>query len=79
MWPTIITQSFTSSFYQIPETVQKWEKLAEKELQKSKSKHSLSSLRTNRISPEGIEIQPVYFDLNDTPNPEMPGIEPYTR
>lgn len=79
MWPTIITQSFSSSSYQIPETVQKWEKLAEKELQKSKSKHSLSSLRTNRISPEGIEIQPVYFDLNNASNPDMPGIEPYTR
>jgi methylmalonyl-CoA mutase len=78
LW-SITTQPFSCSSYQIPETVQKWEKLAEKELQKSKSKHNLSSLRTNRISPEGIEIQPVYFDLNNPSNPEMPGVEPYTR
>lgn len=65
------------STYQKPETVEKWEKLAEKELSKAKGL-SVDYLRTNRITPEGVAIQPVYWDLNSE-NPEMPGIFPYTR
>jgi len=71
--------SSSSSSYQPPATVTEWEKLAEKEIAKSKSKHTISSLRSKRVTPEGIEIQPVYYDLNNQTNPEMPGIEPYTR
>lgn len=59
--------------------MQKWESLAEKELLKSKSSHTISSLRTDRTTPEGIEIQPVYWDVNDPENPEMPGVHPFTR
>ena len=73
------SSSILQQEYQSPSTVLQWEKLAEKELQKSKSNHTVSSLRTERLTPEGIEIQPVYWDLNNTTDPEMPGVEPYTR
>ena len=59
--------------------VDKWETLAEKELKRSKVHGGLSSLRTERITPEGIEIQPVYYDLSSPEDAEMPGVEPYTR
>ena len=65
--------------YEKPSTVKQWENLAEKEIIKSKSAHTVSSLRTDRTTPEGIEIQPVYWDLKNSDNPEMPGIEPFTR
>jgi len=61
----------------LPDSVQQWEKLAEKELSRSKDA-TVASLRTDRLSPEGIAIQPVYWDLNSE-NPEMPGIFPFTR
>jgi len=59
--------------------VQKWEALAEQELIRSKSPHTLSSLRTSRITPEDIEIQPVYYDYCNPSTAEMPGVEPFTR
>eukprot|EP00804_Cyclotella_cryptica_P027421 CCRYP_008838-RA/>CCRYP_008838-RA protein AED:0.06 eAED:0.06 QI:249/1/1/1/0.85/0.87/8/1477/762 len=59
-----------------PANVSLWEKLAEKEL--SKSEKTVHSLRTERVIPEGIAIQPVYYNLNDT-NPAMPGVKPYDR
>mmetsp|Transcript_12697 Transcript_12697/g.23804 ORF Transcript_12697/g.23804 Transcript_12697/m.23804 type:complete len:805 (-) Transcript_12697:66-2480(-) len=61
--------------------VEKWEALAQKELIHSKSTHTLTSLRTTRLTPEGIAIQPVYYDLQQQQHHdvEMPGIEPYTR
>jgi methylmalonyl-CoA mutase len=59
--------------------VQKWEALAEKELIRSKSPHTLSSLRTSRITPEDIEIQPIYYDYLNPSTAEMPGVEPFTR
>ncbi len=65
--------------YKKPSTVQQWEELAEKELLKSKSTHTISSLRTERRTPEGIEVQPVYWDLNNNENPDMPGVQPFTR
>ena len=68
-----------SSSYKIPPTVLQWENQAEKELKKSKSPHSVSSLRSDRMTPEGIQVQPVYWDLNNSSDPEMPGLEPYTR
>ena len=72
--PTVTAaQSFSS--YQTPESVAKWEKLAAKELGKDTT---VDKMRTERITPEGIAIQPVYWDVND-PNPEMPGVFPYTR
>lgn len=66
------------STYRKPDAVEKWEALAEKELSKSKGL-TLEGLRTDRITPEGVAIQPVYWDINDSENPEMPGIFPYTR
>ena len=74
------SSSSSSSFeeFKLPESVQAWEKVAEQELRRSKK--SVASLRTDRITPEGIQIQPVYWDLNDANNnPEMPGVYPYTR
>jgi len=75
------------SSYTLPQSVQQWEKLANEELSKSKSKDkqvTVDSLRTERITPEGIEIQPVYWDFAPDKNidgdgPEMPGIFPFTR
>ena len=59
--------------YVPPETVQQWEKTAEKELSRSKTL-SVDHLRTQRLTPEGIAIQPVYYDLNnDNKEPPMPG------
>jgi len=65
----------------IPKTVRDWEKLAELELSKTKDNQfkTVSALKTQRLSPEGIAIQPVYYDLSDTESPEMPGITPFTR
>ena len=63
--------------YQLPPAVETWEKVAEKEL--SRSNTSVASLRTDRVTPEGIQIQPVYWDLQDPDNAEMPGVFPYTR
>jgi len=62
----------------LPKTVQQWEKLADKELAKAKNV-SVDTLRTERITPEGISIQPVYWDLNNPEDPEMPGVYPFTR
>lgn len=62
----------------LPTTVQKWEKLADKELAKAKNV-SVDTLRSDRITPEGIAIQPVYWDLDNPENPEMPGVYPFTR
>ena len=72
------------STFTLPPSVQEWENLAKQELAKSKSKVSVDSLRTERITPEGIEIQPVYWDVasaesKDGDGPEMPGVFPFTR
>jgi methylmalonyl-CoA mutase len=72
-----ISRHFLST-YAPPETVKQWEKLANKELSRAKNV-SVDSLRTDRTTPEGIHIQPVYWDLNNSKDPEMPGIFPYTR
>ncbi|KAL3934090.1 MAG: hypothetical protein SGBAC_010117 [Bacillariaceae sp.] len=64
------------STYTPPENVEKWETLANKEL--SRAKKSVDYLRSERVTPEGIQIQPVYWDLKD-PEPEMPGVFPYSR
>jgi len=66
----------TLSSYTPPENVETWEKLANKEL--SRAKKSVDYLRSERVTPEGIQIQPVYWDLND-PEPEMPGVYPFSR
>ena len=57
--------------------MEKWEKLAEKELSRS-PRHSVDSLRTQRLTAEGLAVQPVYYDL-DEENPELPGVWPFTR
>jgi len=59
-------------------SLQAWETLAKEEMKKSRSSQTLESLRSERVTPEGIAIQPVYYDYlsNDA---EMPGIAPYTR
>ena len=62
--------------YQKPPSVELWESLAKKEL--SKSNRTVDTLRTQRITPEGIAIQPVYYDL-DSSTPSMPGIKPFER
>jgi hypothetical protein len=61
----------------LPNSVQQWEKLADKELSRAKNV-SVETLRTERITPEGVSIQPVYWDLNSD-DPEMPGVFPFTR
>jgi len=66
----------SSSKFTLPVTVQQWEKLANKEL--AKTHVTVDSLRTERIIPEKIAIQPVYWDLSDE-NAEMPGVFPFTR
>lgn len=63
--------------YEKPASVKQWEELANKELSRSETV-SVDTLRTDRITPEGIAVQPVYYDL-DSDNPEMPGVFPYTR
>ena len=62
--------------YQKPLNLQQWEALANKEL--SRSNKTIDTLRTQRLTPEGISIQPVYYDL-DTSSPDLPGIAPYDR
>lgn len=69
--------STSSSEYVKPESVAEWERLAEKELKRSKTV-TVDFLRTKRITPEGIALQPVYYDL-ESDNPEMPGVSPFTR
>ena len=67
-----------SQFYStLPKTVEQWEKLANKELEKAENV-SVDYLRSKRVTPEGILIQPVYWDLSSN-EPEMPGVYPYTR
>jgi methylmalonyl-CoA mutase len=60
------------------QNLRQWEALVEKELSRAKSKHTIASLRSNRVTPEGIAIQPVYYDLNSD-EPELPGVFPFTR
>lgn len=58
-----------------------WEGKAEKELSRSKYL-SVDYLRTQRVTPEGIAIQPVYWDLKHDDSergPPMPGVFPYER
>eukprot|EP00934_Nitzschia_sp_Nitz4_P003447 Nitzschia sp. Nitz4//scaffold380_size13111//2834//5335//NITZ4_008981-RA/size13111-augustus-gene-0.36-mRNA-1//1//CDS//3329549876//3437//frame0 len=61
----------------LPESVQKWEALADKELSRAKNV-SVDTLRTDRITPEGVAVQPVYWDTNSDA-PEMPGVFPFKR
>ena len=71
-------------FYEAPVNVKRWDQLASKELEQSQKrsrtlpKQTVETLRTSRVTPEQIAIQPVYYDLN-SPSPDLPGIEPYTR
>lgn len=61
-------------------SVKEWEETAASELKRSKSV-SVDSLRTKRLTPEGIAVQPVYWDwqLPADQEPEMPGVFPFTR
>ena len=72
------TRSLSSS---LPASVIEWEGKAEKEL--GRSKHlTVDYLRTQRVTPEGIAIQPVYWDLkhdDSEKGPPMPGVFPYER
>ena len=71
--------STESDKYVPPESVQEWEGKAAKELARAQSKYtSTASLRTERLTPEGIAVQPVYYDLSSS-EPEMPGVFPFTR
>ena len=71
-------ESSSSSYppYQKPLNLQQWETLANKEL--SRSNKTIDTLRTQRLTPEGISFQPVYYNL-DTSSPDLPGIAPYDR
>jgi methylmalonyl-CoA mutase len=79
-----------------PTVLNEWEQLANKELSRNKKGYtSVEQLRTQRITPEGIAIQPVYYNLVQQQQPplpnmttersgsttelELPGIYPYTR
>ena len=59
-----------------PTSVQMWEALADKEL---RGATTVDTLRTERITPEGIAMQPVYYNLLNDDMPDMPGVFPYTR
>jgi methylmalonyl-CoA mutase len=63
----------------VPPTVERWEKLANEELSKGEPVSCVDTLRSERVTPEGVQIQPVYWDLSNPENPEMPGVYPYTR
>lgn len=84
-WTQCYLRSVSSSStppepYVKPKALQEWEALANKEL--SKSKHTVDSLRTERVTPEGIHIQPVYFDLENDGSERplsFPGVFPYER
>jgi methylmalonyl-CoA mutase len=75
-----VTRCFSSytDDYIKPPSVAQWEQAATKELSRSKTNLTVDSLRTDRITPEGLTMQPVYYDLGSE-NPELPGIFPYTR
>jgi methylmalonyl-CoA mutase len=74
--------------YIAPPVLKEWEALANKELSRNKQGYtSVDQLRTDRVTPEGIAIQPVYYDVaaktssddgHSSPM-ELPGIYPYTR
>lgn len=72
------TTSGSGGEYKKPASLVEWEAAAEKEYVSSKTGKTLDSVRTQRVTPEGIAIQPVYFDLEDD-SPELPGVYPYTR
>jgi methylmalonyl-CoA mutase len=75
---TTANSSFSHDEYTKPATVLEWEKLAAKELSRSKGGLTVDSLRASRVTPEGISMQPIYYDLT-TEAPEMPGVYPFTR
>jgi methylmalonyl-CoA mutase len=73
--------SSDASSYTPPAVLQEWEALANKELSRNKKGFtSVEQLRTERVTPEGIAMQPVYYDVSGTKETiELPGIYPYTR
>jgi len=75
--PRLLFTTSAGSNHKKQSGIEQWEKAAEKELSRAKN-ISVDSLRCNRLSPEGIAIQPVYYDINSD-DPEMPGVYPYTR
>ena len=50
--------------YEKPATVREWETKAAQELKRSKTGRTVDQMRTERRTPEGIELQPVYYDLS---------------
>ena len=76
--------SYTRSFQSQKKSMETWDKLANKELSRSPKKQiqTADDLRSKRITPEGIAIQPVYYNISeDSMNDSMdlPGLPPYTR
>jgi hypothetical protein len=72
-------EQHTTSDYVKPNSLLQWEQAAQKELARSRSPYTtIDALRTNRITPEGIAVQPVYYNLQQQ-QPELPGVFPYTR
>ena len=69
-----------ASSYTPPPVLQEWEALANKELSRNKKGFTnVDQLRTERVTPEGIAIQPVYYNIQPNANVELPGIYPFTR
>ena len=70
--------------YQKPASLVEWEAKASQELERNRKTQkgwtTIDQLRTERVTPEGIAVQPVYYDLdNNNNNPALPGVFPYTR
>jgi methylmalonyl-CoA mutase N-terminal domain/subunit len=81
--------------YVTPPSVQEWEQLATREWARATKQKNVSVDDWQRhcqshVTPEGIAIQPVYYDYNSatqnessssssSSSPEMPGVFPYTR
>mmetsp|Transcript_16280 Transcript_16280/g.38433 ORF Transcript_16280/g.38433 Transcript_16280/m.38433 type:complete len:818 (+) Transcript_16280:88-2541(+) len=80
---TTTTTATTTKEWKPPAAVQEWEAKANKELSRGGTPYAnVTALRTQRVTPEGIAVQPVYFNLNDTDHHqtvEMPGVFPFTR
>jgi methylmalonyl-CoA mutase len=73
---TTIRTLSTAADYTPPKTLAEWEKLASKELKSTC--HTIDWMRSERLTPEGIAVQPVYYDVNN-PDAELPGVYPFTR
>jgi methylmalonyl-CoA mutase len=75
--PRVLSTTANTDDGEVTPNIATWERLAKKELSRS-PKYSLDSLRSERITPEGLTVQPVYYNLEDE-QPDLPGVYPFTR